>query len=407
MTDVIIQPKHTRSRCLRASAPSVSRTTGPHGEPYARHCSRAVLHRAVLLLEVVVALAVLVSAMGLLGAQLVGGIQTTIYAEEQTRAVQMADRMLAFLELDPNTVQQFVIERQADGDFGEQYPEWFWRAYAEELEETEALEEQRKLSRVTIEILYQPGVGEDADVEQARVVRKLHMLKAAPGTIDLEKDFGVPANKVEQIKELIAGIAPEAFTEDGELDIRALMQYTGIEDLFTLMPMLAGMTDGGLAGMGGGAGDLAGFIGGQNFSPEDLTGLLQGNLPDGLSLEMIQTFLNSAGGLEGLGDLGDLGDLANLAGSADINSIADQLGGGGGMGEVLKFIQSQLGSQLSADELNQLMGAIGQPGVGNGGRGGEGNGGGRGGRGGGDRRPTIQDLADERNERNREWRGKR
>ena len=124
---------------------------------------------------------------------------------------------------------------------------------------------------------------------------------------------------------------------------------------------------------------------------------------------MIQTLLNSAGGLEGLGNLGDLGDLANLAGSTDIQSIVDQLGGGGagGMGEVLQFIQSQLGSQLSPEELTQLMGAIGQPGIGNGGRGG-GEGRGRGGRGGGegagrggqggDHRPTIQDLADERNE---------
>ena len=170
----------------------------------------------------------------------------TIFAEEQTRAVQMADRMLAFLELDPNTVQRFVTERQADGDFGKQYPEWFWRAYAEELEETEQLEEQRKLSRITIEILYEPGAGESANLESAPPwFVHCTCSKAAPGTIDLEKDFGVPAEKVEEIKELIAGIAPEAFTEDGELDIRALMQYTGIEDLFALMPMLAGMSEGG------------------------------------------------------------------------------------------------------------------------------------------------------------------
>ena len=84
--------------------------------------------RAVMLLEIVVAMAVMVTAMGFLGAQLVSGIKMTMYTEEQTRASQLADRMLALLELDPNTVTQFVAERQADGDFGEQYPEWFWRA---------------------------------------------------------------------------------------------------------------------------------------------------------------------------------------------------------------------------------------------------------------------------------------
>jgi hypothetical protein len=131
---------------------------------------------AVLLLEVVVALAVMVTAMGFLGAQLVGGIRMTMYAEEQTRAAQLADRMLALLELDPNTVARFVAERQADGDFGKQYPEWFWRAYAEELKETENLEEQRRISRITVEILHQPGAGRDADIEEAQVVRRLHLL---------------------------------------------------------------------------------------------------------------------------------------------------------------------------------------------------------------------------------------
>jgi hypothetical protein len=339
----------------------------------------------MLLLEVVVALTIMVAAMGILGAQLASGIRMTQEAEQQTRAAQLTDRMLALLELDPNTVARFVTERQADGDFGEQHPEWFWRAYAEELEETEELEEQRRLSRVTIEILHQPGVGEDADIEEARIVRRVHMLKAAPAMIDLADDFGVPADKVETITELIAGIAPDAINENGEIDLRVLMQYTGAEDLFALLPMLAGMTDGGFGG-----GDLAGLLGGQGLSGDAIGSFLESGVGGAIPADMIQGLLSGAGG-----------DFS--AGDADA---------------ILQMIQSQLGGQLGPEELNLLLSNIGQGGFGGGRGGGRGGnfadlvGGDRGPRGdpadgpGGRRARDIGDLDRQRDERNRDWRGR-
>lgn len=327
--------------------------------------------RAVLLLEVVVALAVMVTAMGFLGAQLVGGIRMTMYAEEQTRAAQLADRMLALLELDPNTVERFVAEREADGDFGEQYPEWFWRAYAEELEETENLEEEQRLSRVTVEILHQPGVGRDADIDEARVVRRLHLLKAAPGTIDLEEDFGVPAGQVESIMDAIREYWPDAITETGEIDLRVLMQNTSIEDLFMLMPMLAG-----LAGGQFGDGNPLGSLGG-----EDLPGLSDA-LPGGL------------------GDLFNLDDIGNLS--------PDQ---------ITALLNAIEGLQLGDEQLRTLLGSIGQGGFGPGGGGPDRGPGDRPGGGGPDRRPgdrrggdgedrqprDIGDLDRDRDARNEKW----
>jgi hypothetical protein len=297
--------------------------------------------RAVLLLEVVVALAVMVTAMGFLGAQLVGGIKMTMYAEEQTRASQLADRMLALLELDPNTVERFVAERKADGDFGAQYPEWFWRASAEELKETQDLEEQQRLSRVTVEILHDPGAGRDADIDEARVVRQLHLLKAAPGTIDLEKDFGVPAEQVESIMDAIREYWPGAITETGEIDLRVLMQSTSIEDLFMLMPMFAG-----LAGQSFGDGSLGPF-GGGGFP----------GLPGGGALP------------GGLGDLFNMNDIGNLS-PDQITALLNAVGG----------------LQLSDEQLRTLLASIGQGGFGPGGGSGPGRPGDRGG-GGPDRRP--------------------
>jgi hypothetical protein len=390
------------------------------------------LRRGSLLLEAVVAMTILVSAIGILGAQLVGGMNMTVYAEEQTRAAQLVDRMLAFLELDPNTVTRFVAERQADGDFGKQFPEWFWRASAEEMEETKELEAERKLSRITIEILHQPGAGTGASLENAKVVRRLHMLKAAPGMIDLEKHFGVPADKVATIKELLAGIAPAALLENGEIDLRVLMQTVGMQDLFALMPLLSSMSEGGFAGMGGGGGGgIADMLGKSGMSPDDLLGMIQNSLGGEISPEMLQTLLGGLGGLEGLGDLSQLGDLSKLG------NLTDLLGGAGGgqAAQILQFIQSQLGDQLSPEDLGRLMDMMGSMGGGGGtgggkkggGPGGSRTGGGRpggpdGGKPGGggfgdgdggsvqideresgDKHHDIREIAEERIERNRQW----
>lgn len=351
---------HDGARPLRLN-PSATRTRGT----FARNvgCSRG----AALLLEVVVALTVMVTSMGLLGAQLVGGLRMTEYAEELTRATQLADRVLALLELDPNTVDRFVEQREADGDFGEQYPGWFWRAYAEEVEETvvtvggteEEVTEEDRLSRVTIQILHQTDQERLDDIEDAWVVRQLHVLRAARGTVDLERDFGVPAEKAELLK---ANLPPEVLTEDGEIDFGKLVRFTGLEDLFTLLPMIMALTEqgGGLPGLDEGfpAGDLAELFGGGGASREELEGL--------------------------------------------ITSVG---GGIGGNDAIRELIQSQIGDQLSEEQLNSLLNSIGGGGAGGpigGGRGGrrperlgdEGAEGGRGARG-------IRDLDGERDEQNR------
>jgi len=328
--------------------------------------------RAALLLEVVVALAILVTAMGLLGAQLVGGLRMTADAEELTRAGQLADRILALLELDPNTVERFVAQREADGDFGEQCPGWFWRARAEEVEETELTEEiveEPPFSRVTIEILHQSDPERRDDIEGAQLVRQLHVLKAARGTVDLERDFGMPPENAEMFK---ANLPPEVLTQDGEIDFARLAQSIGAADLFALLPMVMALAQqgGGIGSLGEGfpAGELSGLFEGGGLSPEDLAGLITG------------------------------------------------VGGGtaGGSDAVRDLIMSQLGGQLSDEELSNLLSNIGQGGGGGlgpaPGRGDQrGPGAARGGGGGADeprRGRGIEDLSREREERNRRWEGR-
>ena len=161
------------------------------------------------------------------------------------------------------------------------------------------------------------------------------------------------------------------------------MQYTGLEDLFALMPMLAGLADGGFGG-----GDLGGLLGGEGLSGDAISDFLEAGLGGDLSADMIQGLLGGAGG------------------DFDI----------GGNAAILQMIQDQLGGQLGEEELKMLMDAIGQGGLGGGGGGGAGprrGGGERPGRApGGDRRGVgdergrrdIGDVNRERQERNDKWR---
>lgn len=351
MTGILQSTRHwvpTRHCVPRAAGPPVLRA------------------RAVLLLEVVVALTLMVLAMGLLGGQLVGGLRMVTFAEEQTRAAQLADRMLALLELDPNTVERFMEYREIDGDFGEQHPGWFWRATAEELEQAagvaqtaEEMAEEEGLNRVTIEILHTGDPEARDDIEQARVVRAIHLLKASPGRINLAEDFGVPPEQLEQLSAMIPipGMDPTA------LDPQALVSLDP-EMLMAMLPMILPL--------------LQQFRGGsmpRDLSPDMLRDLLGGNLP----LDGDVPF----GEIPGAGEFGE--------------------GFGGGGNQALReLIRSQLGGQISDEELDSLMSNIGR-GRGGGGRrpppdeGGTRTGGSRQGR-------TIEELSREREERNRESR---
>ena len=300
--------------------------------------------RAVLLLEVVVALAIMVMAMGMLSAQLASGLRMTEAAEELTQASQLADRILALIELDPNTVERFFEEREIDGDFDsevyEQYRGWFWRATVEELPDDE------DLGRVTIEILHQRNFDDRENIEDARIVRTLHLLKANPGRINLAEDFGVPEEQLELLMAMIPvpGLDPTA------LDPLALVSLEP-EMLLELLPIVLPL----LQQFGG------------------------GKLPDDFSSDMLRELM----GADAFGE-----DATNM------------MSGAGGLdAQAIEAIRSMLGGQLSEEELGILLSGMGQ----GGGGGGPGRvpreGGDRAGRSGQGR--TADDFDRERDERNR------
>jgi Tfp pilus assembly protein PilV len=262
----------------------------------------AGLRGGALLLEVVISIAILVLAFGMLGAELSAGLQMTQEADKQTRAAQLSDRILALLELDQKVVQQVFADQDTDGEFGEQYPGWFWKLT---LEPTDVA----GLGMVTIEVLHQEDSSNLDSIEGARVVRSMHLLKADPGRIDLAADFGFDE---EQLAALAASIPIPGFNP-AALDPQALVAMDPAQ-LMAMLPQLL-----------------------QIF--QQITG--GGGLPQGMPA-----------GLQGL--------LANLGGAG-----GGAPGGAGSISQdfLRNFIQSQLGDRVSADELDKLFsGGGGRPG---------------------------------------------
>src|SRR5262245_57054198 len=230
--------------------------------------------------------------------------------EEQTRASQLADRIMALLELDPTTMQRVFVDQESDGEFGDDYPGWFWRVSLEPTPTT-------GLGHVTVEVLHQPDLSRKGDIDDARVVRRLHMLKADPGRIDLEKDFGVEQEMVESVMSQIPipGLDPTA------LDPQQIVGLSPAE-LMQLLPTLLPL----LQQFGGGGGNL-----------NDLLAMLGGG-------GNLQDLLGGAGG----------GGPGGPAGGADM---------------LRNLIQQQLGDRVSDADLDRIFGAIGgTPGGGRGGR---------------------------------------
>ena len=196
-------------------------------------------YKAVLLLEVCVALAIMVAALGVLGAQLASGLQLIGEADQRTRAVALVDRLLTLLEFNPEWQELVTQEEELEGDFGEQHRGWFWEIEFKPLVtgyETE--EEGPQLGQVVVRVLYQEDreLREQKNSSGARLMRQVALLKAARGTIDLVGDFGMSEDQVASLTELL----PTLELDPSALDPQVLMMLAteDPEVLLNLLPAL-------------------------------------------------------------------------------------------------------------------------------------------------------------------------
>lgn len=200
---------------------------------------------------------IVVASLGLISSQLLGGLQMTAYSDEQTRANQLADRILGLIEMDPDSLQQLFENQEADGDFGEQLPGWYWRVTVEPILDVEGL------GQVTVEVLRAPGAEFGDPIDRAAPVRVLHLLRADPGRINLAEDFGISEEQLTILQETIP-IAEFDPTNLDPLAIASLDPEMLMEVLPQILPLLGAF---GGSGPGGAGGDV---------TPEQIMGMLGG-----------------------------------------------------------------------------------------------------------------------------------
>ncbi|MCH8854257.1 MAG: hypothetical protein IID41_16635 [Planctomycetes bacterium] len=183
------------------------------------------LHRrGALLLEVILAMTILFMGMSIIGIQLQTSIKIGYDNERRTQALMLAEGKLAQLDSGAiNLEREMGADGVMEGDFGKSFPGYFFRFTMEPHDDLEDIFE------VTTEILYGPPEDdlEPGDIEDADTVMVLHSFRATPPTLNLQRDFGVSD---EQIEELTASLPPDLDPLDfspaafAEMDLATLME---------------------------------------------------------------------------------------------------------------------------------------------------------------------------------------
>jgi hypothetical protein len=295
------------------------RSNASHARPTA--CWSRPAHigcrRGALLLEVVVALVIMVATLAVLGAQLRSGLLMMYSAEEQNRGIALVDRLLALMELDLDLQQRLFEDAQREGDFGEQYPGYFWRLSLAPLEQTEFDEDApveqtldadfTGLFRLDIEILFDRPDFEDelGSIDEARSLYTAHLIRAAPPRIDMTEDFGIPGDQLEQLQAVLPDFDPEQFNPQVLITQLSEMIENDPTAIMALLPMI-----------------------------EQLMAQFGGSLPEGQGnpgLDALRDLLGQSGGDLG-GALGGMGGAGGEleAGLEQLRELEQQLGGGAG-----------------------------------------------------------------------------
>lgn len=186
--------------------------------------------RGYLLLEVVMSVALLVLGLAVIGAQFQQGRDAAHRTEEMTRVLMLAESKLA--ELDTGLV---ALDEEADdeteGDFTLRFPSYGWRMRFQETA-TEGLR------MITLEILFAPreDLDDDFDFDNAKVLHSFYTLRAVPALADLEADYGLDEQAIEQIREAL----PDPDIDVEQFDITKPFRELPIEELIAILPTLLG-----------------------------------------------------------------------------------------------------------------------------------------------------------------------
>jgi len=201
------------------------------GKPRCKACSCV---RGAMLLEVVVSLGLLVFGLAMVGAQIRSSLEVAYNDDIQTRAILLADTKIS--ELTAGGVEIESYDDEYKGYFGIAYPGYTWRITIEPTETDD-------FYMATLEIGYNAGlVDQQIDLPEmeldfedvgTKIVRTVYRLFPSPAVMDLERDFGVSQEVIDEI----AGELPIPGIDLNNLDPRMLANLPS-EILEELLPML-------------------------------------------------------------------------------------------------------------------------------------------------------------------------
>jgi len=197
-----------------------------HGRDALAHAATA--RRAAALLEVVVALSILLLAMGVVGLTFHNGDYNVQLADRMTRAAMFTERLLA--ELEAGILD--ITEKEQTGWFAEEGPggestdprdRMSWR-----VETSPHLTLQGVLK---VDVYIYMGDPDAAEGDRKTII-ETHVLRAVPMGLDFQRDFGMEEEQVTQLTDAVPGGA--AILDPTNFDPRQLAQL----DLDTLGQIL-------------------------------------------------------------------------------------------------------------------------------------------------------------------------
>lgn len=202
-----------------------------HGRLLARRACRNVPRRdAYLLLETVIATALLVIGLAVIGAQVQEAEKSVRRMQLQSRAMLLGEQYLA--EMDLGLIELDSLDELQEEDFGPRFPDFGWRLLIQETS-------TEKLYLLTLEVLYMPRENydeEEFDFDHADVVYTLHAIRATPEPVSLGTEFGLTEEELIDADEKlelcgIDGLSAENF----DISVIAKMD---VEQMMTCLPVV-------------------------------------------------------------------------------------------------------------------------------------------------------------------------
>ncbi len=182
-----------------------------------------------ILLEVVIAVGLLLIGLTVIGAQVGQGQRSSFESEDLTRLLMLAESKLA--ELDTGLVLwEDEADAEVEGDFTLMFPDHGWRMRFEP-SVTESL------WSIRLDILFnrRESLESEFDVRNAEVVHTVHLMRALPPKVDLQKDFGLDDEAIEKLSETM----PIDEFDPGNFDLRKFTANYPMEDLIAMLPALS------------------------------------------------------------------------------------------------------------------------------------------------------------------------